>query len=62
MEFVGDNYKYFSKLKKDKIKRIRKSEKVNERKAQNPISSIEKPKDDISNQLNKFNKGNIIFT
>ena len=59
MEFAGDKYIYLPKLKKEKIQKIRKSEKENEGDAPNPISKVDEPKDDILNKLNKYNQGKI---
>ena len=60
MEFAGDKYIYLSKLKKEKIQKIRKSEKENEGDAPVPLATVDKPKDDISNKLNQFNQGNMM--
>jgi len=59
MEFAGDKYIYLSKLKKEKIQKIRKSEKENEGEAPIPISKVNEPKDDISHKLNQYNQGRI---
>ena len=59
MEFAGDKYIYLSKLKKEKIQKIRKSEKENEGEASIPISKVNEQKDDISNKLNQYNQGRI---
>ena len=60
MEFAGKEYIYLSKLKKEKIKKIRKSEEDNKEEA--PIPKLENnndkmniEEDDISKKLNKFN-------
>ena len=58
MEFAGDKYIYLSKLKKEKIRKIRESEKEN-KDAPIPISKVEDPKDDISKKLNQYNQGKI---
>ena len=60
MEFAGNKYIYLSKLKKEKIQKIRKSEKENEGDAPIPIQTAKEPKDDISNKLNQFNQGNMM--
>ena len=60
MEFAGNKYIYLSKLKKEKIQKIRKSEKENEGDAPIPIPTANEPKDNISNKLNQFNKGNMM--
>ena len=59
MEFAGDKYIYLSKLKKEKIHKIRESEKDNKGDAPIPISKVDDPKDDISNKLNQYNQGKI---
>ena len=63
MEFAGNNYIYLSKLKKEKINKIRKTEEENKEGA--PIPQIEKKdekkieiKDDMKEKLNKFGKNN----
>ena len=60
MEFAGNKYIYLSKMKKEKIKKIRKSEKENEGDAPIPIPTAKEPKDNISNKLNQFNQGNMM--
>ena len=60
MEFAGNKYIYLSKMKKEKIQKIRKSEKENEGDAPIPIQTAKEPKDDISNKLNQFNQGNMM--
>ena len=60
MEFAGNKYIYLSKMKKEKIQKIRKSEKENEGDAPIPIPTGDEPKEDISNKLNQFNQGNMM--
>ena len=55
MEFAGKDFIYLSKLKKEKINKIRKTEEENKEGA--PIPQIEK-KDDMQEKLNKFGKNN----
>ena len=57
MEFAGKEYIYLPKLKKEKIKKIRKSEEDNKEEA--PIPKMNVEEDDISKKLNKF--GNFTF-
>ena len=47
-------------MKKEKIQKIRKSEKENEGDAPIPIPKEDEPKEDISNKLNQFNQGNMM--
>ena len=63
MEFAGKDFIYLSKLKKEKINKIRKTEEENKEGA--PIPQIEKKdekkiekKDDMQEKLNKFGKNN----
>ena len=62
MEFAGNKYIYLSKLKKEKVRKIRKSEKENEGDAPMPmaIPNAQDPKDNISNKLNQYNQGNMM--
>ena len=62
MEFAGNKYIYLSKLKKEKVRKIRKSEKENEGDAPMPmaIPPAQDPKDNISNKLNQYNQGNMM--
>ena len=55
MEFAGNKFIYLSKLKKEKIEKIRKAEEDN--KAEAPIPNIE-PNDNIKNKLDKYKDKN----
>ena len=56
MEFAGNDYIYLSKLKKDKIKKIRESEEDNKEEAPIPskVSNKYIEKDEISKKLKKY--------
>ena len=55
MEFAGNNFIYLSKLKKEKIEKIRKAEEDNKEEA--PIPIIE-PNNNIKNKLDKYKDKN----
>jgi len=55
MEFAGNKFIYLSKLKKEKIEKIRKAEEDN--KGEAPIPNIE-PNDNIKNKLDKYKDKN----
>ena len=63
LEFAGNNYIYLSKLKKDKIRKIRDSEEGNAPQApslnaQNNSNKMSIESDDISKKLNKYGQQN----
>ena len=63
LEFAGNNYIYLSKLKKDKIRKIRDSEEGNAPQApslnaQNNSNKMSVESDDISKKLNKYGQQN----
>ena len=63
LEFAGNKYIYFPKVKKDKIKKIRDSENDNAPeapilKAPNEMNKMEIEKDEISSKLKKYGQQN----
>jgi len=53
MEFAGKDYIYLSKLKKEKIKKVKKSEENNQKEAPIPTKQIKESLDNLSNKIDK---------
>ena len=53
MEFAGKDYIYLSKLKKETIKKVKKSEENNQKEAPIPTKQIKESLDNLSNKIDK---------